>query len=85
MGGTQHYSKLNQVHGLQVICDRISHILAAHQLMGCCLVEETLGDVRISSDCYHGLQIVKDDIEAIEETEAFYATYQDLLMTCMSG
>ena len=50
-----------------------------------CLVEETLGDIRISSDCYHGLQIVKDDIEAIEETEAFYATYQHLLITCMSG
>ena len=74
MGGTQHYSQLNQVHGLQVICDRISHILAAHQLMGCYHVEETLGDVRISSDCCHGFcisncfQIVNNDLEAIKET-----------------
>ena len=36
--------------------------------MGCCQVEETLGDIRISSDCCHGFQIVKDDIVAIEET-----------------
>ena len=65
---------MNQVHGLQVICGRTSHILAAHQLMGCCQAEETLGDVRISSDCYHGFcisncfQIMNNDIEAIEET-----------------
>jgi len=39
-----------------------------------CQVEEALGDVRISSDCYHGFcisncfQIVNNEIEAIEET-----------------
>ena len=42
--------------------------------MGCYHVEETLGDVRISSDCCHGFcisncfQIVNNDLEAIKET-----------------
>ena len=42
--------------------------------MGCCQIEETLGDVKNSSDCYHGFcilncfQIASNDIEAIEET-----------------
>ena len=42
--------------------------------MRCCQVEEALGDVGISSGCYHGFyisncfHIVNNDIVAIEET-----------------